>query len=77
MVLVQPQKTRGAAAPLSYPPVQKVCMVYNTSKQSTTGNSPFFLMFGWKSPGPDEEVPLPEYVRTLRHVLTESGRTIQ
>ena len=26
----------------------------------------------YKSPGPDEEVPLPEYVRTLRHLLTEA-----
>lgn len=26
--------------------VQKVCMAYNTSVQSTTGFTPFFLMFG-------------------------------
>ena len=63
-----------------HPPFLPPCPVYNTSKQTTTGNSPFFLMFGWKvlisftykSPNPDEEVPLPEYVRTLRHVLTEA-----
>ena len=29
--------------------IQKVCMAYNTSKQSPTGHSPFFLMFGRKA----------------------------
>ena len=67
--------------------IQKVCMAYNTSKQSTTGYSPFFLMFGrkarlpidiiYKSPCPDEEVPLPEYVRNLRHVLTEAYERVR
>ena len=32
--------------------IWKVCMAYNTSTQSTTGYTPFFLMFGRQAPTP-------------------------
>ena len=65
--------------------LQKVCMAYNTSKQATTGYSPFFLMFGREARLPvdvmyesrHQEGTITDYVQRLKSSLSTAFEKVR
>ena len=67
--------------------LKKVCFAYNTSIHSTTGETPFFLMFGrqarlpvdllYNTPLSVEERDVPTYVFDLKNTLTSAYERVR